>query len=329
MKVLVLNEAEIRRCAGMTHEAVAAVAIGFTRLAEGRVSLPPIVRVDIPSSRGEVDIKTAYVEGLDRFAIKVASGFFGNPDIGLPYGSGLMLLMSARTGLLEVVLLDNGYLTDLRTGIAGAIAATHLAPRRIDTAGVVGTGMQARFQMRALKLVRDFGRIAVYGRNEAAVRRYVAEMSTELGVEVYPMPDVAGVVRESQFVVTTTPTREPWLRAEWLHTGLHITAVGADGEHKQELHADVFARADRVACDSLVQCSRLGELHHAYAAGVLAQDHPVTELGALTSGIATGRERDDEITICDLTGVGVQDTTIAVQAYGQAIELGLGTSFEV
>ena len=329
MNVLVLNEAEIRRCAGMTHEAVAAVALGFTRLAEGRVSLPPIVRVDIPSSRGEVDIKTAYVEGLDRFAIKVASGFFGNPDIGLPYGSGLMLLMSARTGLLEAILLDNGYLTDLRTGIAGAIAAQHLAPRRIDTAGVVGTGMQARFQMRALKLVRDFRRIAVYGRKEAAVRRYAADMSGELGIEVQPMPDVASVVRESQVVLTTTPTREPWLRAEWLHPRLHITAVGADGEHKQELHADAFARADRVACDSLKQCSRLGELHHAYAAGVLAKDHPVTELGTLTSGGATGRERDDEITICDLTGVGVQDTTIAVQAHCRAIELGLGVSFKV
>ena len=313
----------------MTREAVAAIALGFTRLAEGRVSLPPIVRVDIPAARGEVDIKTAYIEGLERFAIKVASGFFGNPAIGLPYGSGLMLLMSARTGLLEAVLLDNGYLTDLRTGIAGAIAAQHLAPRRVDTAGVIGTGMQARFQMRALKLVRDFRRVAVHGRSEAAVRRYAAEMSAELGLEVQPMPDAASVVRASQVVVTTTPTREPWLRAEWLHPGLHITAVGADGEHKQELHADVFARADRVVCDSLKQCSRLGELHHAFAAGVLAPDHPVTELGALTSGIATGRERDAEITVCDLTGVGVQDTAIAVQAHGKAIELGLGSSFKV
>jgi ornithine cyclodeaminase len=329
MKVLVLNEAEIRRCVGLTHEAVAAVALGFTRLAEGRVNLPPIVRVDIPVSRGEVDIKTAYIDGLDRFAIKVASGFFGNPEICLPYGSGLMLLMSARTGFLEAVLLDNGYLTDLRTGIAGAIAAQYLAPRHIDTAGVVGTGMQARFQMRALKLVRDVRRIVVHGRSEASMQRYAAEMSGELGVEVQPVPDAADVVRESQVVVTTTPTREPWLRAEWLHPGLHITAVGADGEHKQELHAEVFARADRIVCDSRAQCSRLGELHHAFAAGVLQPDHPVVELGALTSGAATGRERDTEITICDLTGVGVQDTTIAVQAHGKALELGLGTSFEV
>lgn len=329
MKVLILNEGEIRRCVGMTHEAVAAVALGFTRLAEGRVSLPPIVRVDIPAARGEVDIKTAYVEGLDRFAIKVASGFFGNPGIGLPYGSGLMLLMSARTGLLEAVLLDNGYLTDLRTGIAGAIAAQHLAPRRVDTAGVVGTGMQARFQMRALKLVRNFRRIIVHERNPASTARYAAEMGAELGVQVQPVADIGQLVREAQVVVTTTPTREPWLKPEWLHPGLHITAVGADGEHKQELHAQVFSRVDRIVCDSRAQCVRLGELHHAIATGVLAPDAPVTELGALTAGTASGRSTETEITICDLTGVGVQDTTIAVQAYAQAVELGLGTHFDV
>ena len=150
MSVLVLNEGEIRRCVSMTDEAAEAVALGFTRLSEGRVSMPPVVRVDIPAHRGEVDIKTAYIEGYDRFAIKVASGFFDNPSRGLPYGSGLMLVMSASTGLLEAVLLDNGYLTDLRTGLAGAIAARHLAPRAIDTAGVIGSGMQARFQLRAL-----------------------------------------------------------------------------------------------------------------------------------------------------------------------------------
>ena len=135
MSVLVLNEAELRRCVSMTDEAAEAVALGFTRLSEGRVSMPPVVRVDIPAHHGEVDIKTAYIEGYDRFAIKVASGFFDNARHGLPYGSGLMLVMSAVTGFVEAVLLDNGYLTDLRTGIAGAIAARHFAPRRIEPPG--------------------------------------------------------------------------------------------------------------------------------------------------------------------------------------------------
>jgi ornithine cyclodeaminase len=224
MDVLVLNEREIRRCVSMTHAATEAVALGFTRLSEGRVSMPPVVRVDIPRHRGEVDIKTAYIEGLDHFAIKIASGFFDNASLGLPYGSGLMLVMSAITGLVDAVLLDNGYLTDLRTGIAGAIAARHLAPREIDTSGVIGSGMQARFQVRGLRLVRDFRRILVHGRNPASVERYADEMRRELGVEVSVATDVESVVRESQFVVTTTPTGELWLRGAWLHPGLRITA---------------------------------------------------------------------------------------------------------
>jgi len=329
MSVLVLNEGEIRRCVSMTDEAAEAVALGFTRLSEGRVSMPPVVRVDIPAHRGEVDIKTAYIEGYDRFAIKVASGFFDNPSRGLPYGSGLMLVMSATTGLLEAVLLDNGYLTDLRTGLAGAIAARHLAPRNIDTAGVIGSGMQARYQLRALRLVRGFRRILVHGRNPAAVALYADEIGSELGTEVSVAKSVEAVVRESQFVVTTTPAREPYLRAEWLHPGLHVTAVGADGEHKQELHSDCFARANRIACDNRKQCFRIGELHHAIDAGHVRIDGDIVELGELTGGVQRGRASEDEITLCDLTGVGVQDTTIAVAAMRAAQELKLGKPFDV
>ena len=159
MKVIILSEKEIRQCVTMNKEVIDVVAFGFTRLMEGKVCLPPIILVDVEANQGEVDIKTAYIEGLDHFAIKIASGFFDNPSIGLPYGSGMMVLMSAKTGFLEAVLLDNGYLTDLRTGIAGAIAAEYLAPEQITTAGVIGSGVQARYQIRGLRQIRDFQRI--------------------------------------------------------------------------------------------------------------------------------------------------------------------------
>ncbi len=329
MDVKILKESEIRECVGMNQEAVDAVALGFTRLAEGKVSLPPIIRVDVESRRGEVDVKTAYIEGLDSFAIKVASGFLDNPAIGLPYGSGMMVVMSARTGFLEAVLLDNGYLTDLRTGIAGAIAAKHLAPSRVETAGVIGSGMQARYQIRGLRMMRPFRRILVYGIDVDGVGRYITEMSKELGVEVVKGGSPEEVVRESQFVATTTPAREPYLRAEWLHPGLHITAMGADSEHKQELFPEVIGRADRLACDSKTQCFRLGELHHALKAGVISQEAEIIELGELTGGLKPGRKTDDEITFCDLTGVGVQDTTIAVLTLQKALAKGFGTTLAV
>jgi ornithine cyclodeaminase len=153
-------------------------------------------------------------------------------------------------------------------------------------------------------------------------------MRKEMDVAVEIAGSVEEVVRQSQYVATTTPTREPWLCAEWLHPGLHVTAVGADGEHKQELEAACFARADRIACDSRRQCARLGELHHALEAGTVSDMAQVTELGELTGGLQHGRESDAEITICDLTGVGVQDTTIAVETLRRARELELGRTFE-
>jgi ornithine cyclodeaminase len=169
----------------------------------------------------------------------------------------------------------------------------------------------------------------VYGIIPDDVERYASEMKQELGVEVMISDSPEEVFRQSQFVATTTPAREPYAKAAWLHTGMHITAMGADGEHKQELFADVLGKADRIVCDRKSQCFRLGELHHALKEGVLSEDSDITELGELTAGSKTGRQNDQQITICDLTGVGVQDTTIAVLTYQKAISRGLGTSFEV
>ncbi len=329
MKITILTETEIRSCVDLNEEAISVVADGFTSLVDGKVTLPPIVRVDVPEHKGEVDVKTAYIRGLDSFAIKIAAGFFENYCLGLPTGSGLMVLMSAKTGRPEAVLLDNGYLTDVRTGAAGALAARYLARNRIDTAGVIGSGAQARYQMLALKQVRDFRRLMVYGIIPDQVEQYAAEMAPVLGVEIVKAEDTEAVVRDSDIVVTCTPAKEPYLKAEWLHPGLHITAMGTDSEDKQELYPDALARADILVCDRKSQSFRLGEFHNGLEAGVISQDDPIIELGELTSGRKPGRRSDEEITVCDLTGVGVQDTAIALLAYQKAIEKGLGLQIQV
>jgi ectoine utilization protein EutC len=326
VNVTLLNETEIRGCAGFDQDALAAVGDGFSRLAQGKAFVPPVICIDVPEHRGAVHIKTAYIEGVPSFALKVASGFADNRAKGLPYGTGTMVLISAETGFLEALLVDNGYLTDLRTGLAGGLAARHLAPRAVTTAGVIGAGVQARCQMRGLRLVRDFKRIIVYSIVAAEIPAYIEEMTAELGVEVVA-GNVETVVRESQFVVTTTPATQPYLKAEWLHPSLHITCMGSDMPGKQELAATCFAQADIVACDSKSQCIDHGELHFAVAAGVLSAQSDIVELGELTSGQRPGRADDDQITICDLTGVGVQDTAIARYTYERAIARGLGTIY--
>lgn len=324
MGIKILNEAEIRDCVQMNEVALDLVAEGFSKIARDEVNIPPIMRIDIVEHHGEVDVKSAYLHGMDSFAIKIASGFPENRKRGLPTGSGMMVLIDAQTGRPQAVLLDNGYLTDVRTGIAGAIAAQYLAPKTVLNAGIIGSGVQARFQMRALKLVRNFQKLFVYGIDSEQVDQYAQEMGELLDVEVVQAHSPEMVVSESQVVVTTTPSREAYLEAIWLHPGLHITCMGSDAEHKQEIHPQVFKNVDLIVCDRRSQVFRLGELHHAKEADIITDESEVIELGELTAGTVEGRKHDDQITICDLTGVGVQDTQIARLAYQQAQRKGLG-----
>lgn len=328
MKITILTENEIRQCIDLDHESLAAVEDGFTRLANGQASMPPIMRIDVPENNGEVDIKSAYLQGLDSFAVKMSSGFFDNYKLDLPSLGGMMILLSAKVGFPQALLLDNGYLTDVRTGLAGAIAAKYLAPKEIKTAGVIGAGVQARYQMRALKLVRNFERVLVYNRNPERVTDYIEEMSAVLDAEIIQSASIADVVGRSDVVVTTTPAKAPFLKAEWLHSGLHITAMGSDAEEKNELEPAVLARADLLVCDRKSQVFRLGEHHHALEAGTISEQTPVVEIGEITAGRHQGRENDTQITVCDLTGTGVQDTAIALLAYRKAQEKGLGMTIE-
>ncbi|WP_342581086.1 cyclodeaminase [Ureibacillus sp. FSL W7-1570] len=315
----IFQEEEIRQLVGLNLKAIEIVEEGFAALASGMVTLPPIMRVDIPENNGEVDVKTAYIKGLDSFAIKISSGFFNNPSIGLPSLSGMMLLFSTKTGLAQSILLDNGYLTDVRTAAAGAIAAKYLAKPDVESVGVIGTGTQARYQIEALSLIRQFETIYVYGRKDEAAKNYAVEMEAKLGKKVIVAKSPEEVVKMSEIVITTTPATSPLIKAEWLHPGLHITAMGSDAEHKQELDENIFSKADLIACDVKSQCFRLGELHHAKDKRIIDEEANIIELGEIITGTKTGRTDHGQITVCDLTGTGVQDTVIARFAYEQLV----------
>jgi ectoine utilization protein EutC len=323
--IRILNEGQIKRMVSLDLSVVAAIEKGFSELAKGNALVPPIMMIPVPEKKGEVDIKSAYIKGLDQMAIKVASGFFENSRRGLPSQSGQMLVVSAETGFLQGVLLDNGYLTQVRTGAAGAVAAKHLATEPVDRVGVIGSGVQARFQMAALNLVRSFSTIHMFSLDsEADKDRYVHDMQTQLGVRVVKADSAEAVVKESGVVVTTTPARKGYIKAKWLHPGLHITAMGSDTEEKQELEAEVLAAVDLVACDLKSQSMRLGELRSAVDAGLMAVDTPVAELGAIINGQTAGRTDARQTSVCDLTGVGVQDTMIAINTLALAEDRNVG-----
>ena len=308
--IQIVTEAELRAAVGLDLTTIDIIEQAFAALAKGGVVMPPILSMDLHDANGEVDVKTAYIPGFDGFAIKVSPGFFDNPKLGLPSLNGLMILFSAKTGLVEAQFLDNGYLTDIRTAAAGAVAARHLAPARVETAGVIGTGVQARLQMQAAHLVRPFARVLVHGRDMDKARACAADLARALGITAEATADPAALVAESQLVVTTTPARTPVLKADWLHPGLHITAMGSDQTGKTEIEPAALMAADAYICDRVSQCEVSGELEAALASGLWTKGTPA-ELGEVITGAKPGRTAPDAITICDLTGTGVQDTAIA------------------
>ncbi len=325
--MLLLNEHQIRQCVQLDQSALEAIERAFVSLSRGEAVVPSPLEFHLPDRNGEVHVKSAYLRGLPSYALKVASGFYGNAALGLPTSSGLVVVLSAETGVPQALLLDNGYLTDVRTALAGAIAAKYLAKKNVETVGIIGAGIQARFQLQALGLVRKLRNVLVYARNSDAARKYAEEISKAMRLSVSPASTISELVKRCDLVVTTTPAREPLVKASELHPGLHITAMGSDLPGKQELEPAVLARADILACDQVAQCAKAGELQHALAAKIVEKSKAV-ELGAIIAGTKPGRQNDQQITVCDLTGIGVQDTAIGMLAYDQARSRGLGTALE-
>lgn len=305
----VVEEGQLRELVG-EEEALVAVELAFAALAQGRVIQPPPLGMDLREVLGEVHVKGAYLEGAPIFAMKVASGFYRNPDRGLPTGSGLVLVFDAETGFPLALLEDNGYLTELRTGGAGALAARLLAPEGPLEVAVIGAGSQARYQLRAMSRVRAFRNVRVWSPVPAETESYAREMSLALHVPVKGSESARAAVRAADLVVTVTPSREPLLEEGWLDPGVTVVAVGSDGPEKQELSVGILGGAGKVVVDSREQCLRLGETHHAVDAGVLTPEGIHAELGEILLGGRVGREGSETIVV-DLTGVGAQDAAMA------------------
>lgn len=321
-RIRILTESDLRTVIDLTPEVIDCVASSFRALAGGSVVMPPILSMAIAEHNGEVDVKTAYMPGLDGFAIKVSPGFFDNPKLGLPSTSGLMIVFSSTTGQLQALLPDNGYLTDLRTAAAGAVAARALSREDATNACILGAGVQARMQLRALALVRPITRASVWARDGAKAQAMAFEMTAQMGFPVTAIADPESAVAEADIIVTTTPATAPVLLASWLRPGQHITAMGSDQHGKNEIDPQVFTRA-RYVPDRLSQTRELGELRVALATGIVAAGTEYPELGAVLAGHAPGRESADEITLADLTGTGVQDTAIATLALRRAAGAGV------
>jgi len=323
---IILQSEEIKKIVHLNSKLIPIIEDAFKSLSKGETVMPPILRLDIKKYHGESDVKAAYIEGLDSFAIKVASGFFNNPSLGLPSSNGLMILLDSKTGVLKSVLLDKGYLTDVRTAIAGAIASKYLSNPNIETAGIMGAGIQAKLQLQALMLVRSPKKIKVWARDLLKVKKFIQEFDNILDIESCLTAEE--LVIGSDVIITTTPSCKPLIKNEWLKKGMHITAMGSDAEHKNELEPKILSSCDVYVPDSQAQTSILGELHHALKDNLISPDTIFNDLGNIVLNPNLGRKSKDDITICDLTGTGVQDTAIARHTYNLAIKNNLGMKLD-
>lgn len=294
----------------MNHsKAVRLLEAGFIAFSRGQVQVPPVQAFNFEQANGDCCVKSAYVTGEDCFTVKISTGFYDNPAKGLASNDGLMLVLSALTGQPLALLQDEGWLTALRTALTGRIVASRLAPAHVTTIGILGTGMQARMQLQHLLPVIACRKVVVWGRRQSQLELFRA-FAEHLGCRVETTLDAQDVARKANLIVSTTPSREPLLRSEWIRPGTHITAVGADAPGKQELDPVLLARAERLFVDSIEQCCRYGETSHALAANLIDRSK-LQELGRLLAGEVPGRSDDGQITVADLTGVAVQDAQIA------------------
>jgi ornithine cyclodeaminase len=291
--------------------AIAAAERGFRALGLGEAALPDPMVLELREQQAEVHVKGAHLRGARHIVLKVATGFYRNQSKGLPSGDGMFLLLDAETGVPDVLLEEHGYLTDFRTAAAVALTLRYLAPQDAREALLIGAGALARLTARAMIAEMPLTRLTLWNRTRARAESLARELAQVVDTAIAPALESA--VRDHRVIVTATASTIPLVRAGWVTPGggTHITSVGTGSPEKIELEPELLRKADKVVADRVSQTERYGNLHHAVAAGVITRDKVYAELGDLASGRKPGRENATEVTVADLTGVGVQDAAIA------------------
>ena len=288
----------------------------------------PLGLLHVDSHDGEFHIKAGGVE-MERtfFGLKTNGGFFQNRErFGLPNIQGTILLCDGEHGY-PLAILDSGAITIHRTGATTAVAARYLARPDSHTVTICGCGVQGRIQLRYLTEVLPIERAFAWDPVDGVADGYAGEMSEALGIPVSAVSDLPTAMGESDVCVTCTPAREAFLSAEMVPPGMFVAAVGADSPDKQELEPSLLGSSTVVA-DFLDQCAEVGELHHAIRSGVMTTADVHGELGEVVSGEKPGRVSEDEVTLFDATGSGLQDAAGAAVAYLRALEAGAGRPFD-
>jgi alanine dehydrogenase len=320
-EIIILSQQEVRSCLPMS-EAIKAVTSAYKAFALGQVEIPQVQHLDVAKYNGEVDIKSGAAENFELIGTKIASGYYDNPKLGLPPGFAVIILLDLKTSM-PLAIMDGSYVTAVRTGAAGAVAASVLARKNAKRVGVIGSGTQGRMQVLALNELFPLEQVKVFNINKVNSERYAVEMSERLGIDVQAVDTALNAVSNVDIVITAVPSKKAMVMDEWIEDGMHINAFGADGPGKQELDQNIMKRA-KIVVDSLKQCRVIGEIQHALKQGLIQENDVYAEIGEILLGNKKGRETEEEITLFDSTGLAVQDIAAAHVVYQLAQQKDMG-----
>jgi alanine dehydrogenase len=288
---------------------VAAVEKAFRELGAKEVPAPGVLSLHAPT--GAFHIKAA-LSG-DYFVTKVNANYPGNPSRGLPTIQGVVALFESGNGRL-LAIMDSAELTARRTGAATGVAVKYLASRGPLKVMLIGCGRQARSQLESVAAVRSIERVFLCDVNESAAQTLATDIGAQMQTEVVTVRDLHAFSRQSDVVITCTPSHDAFLHATSVRAGCLVAAVGADNPHKQELSPELLAKSTVVA-DVLEQCVVMGDLHHAIEAGVMTAQDVYGELGEIVCGQKPGRVAESDVIVFDSTGFALQDVAAAVLVY--------------
>ena len=325
MDILWLNQKDVKSILDMP-AAMDVVEKAFEQHGLKKVQMPPKTYLYFEKHNGDLRTMPSFLEEQDITGVKIVNVHPDNRKAGLPTVMALVVLNSTETGA-PLAVMDGTYLTDIRTGAAGGIAAKHLARPDSRVVGMVGVGNQARTQLFALSQEFDIEQVRITSRNASHCDKFEKEIADIVDCEIFKTPHIE-VVCDCDILVTTTPVRSPLVRSEWVKAGTHINAIGADAKGKQELDYQLLARA-KVVVDDIVQASHSGEVNVPLSSGVISSEDIYCELGVVIAGVKAGRTSGDEITIFDSTGLAIQDLSTANLVYERAVEKGIGSRLEM
>jgi alanine dehydrogenase len=306
-------------------ECIVAVESAFAAHARGETLAPGLLSGH--GVGGEYHIKAGgLIAPHPRYACKINSSFFQNRATnGLPNIQGLIVLYDATDGR-PLAVMESAEITIKRTGAATAVAAKYLARADAKVATIVGAGLQGSIQLESLTRVRHLQNVFVYDRDQSLAAPFAERLAAKLKITVQPRADLAAAVRESDIVVTCTPSKKWIVGRDMVSPGTFVAGVGADSADKQELEPALLAGAS-VVTDLTEQCVQVGDLHHAVSAGLMRADSVRGELGEVIIGKKPARREAKEIIIYDATGTALQDVAAAVLVYEKAVAAGRGTLF--